>query len=402
MAVEFALALIALIAAIPAFFLSLQLFCSLGNARRAVPASDAAGAATLTVLVPAHNEATHLLTALESIGSQIDRRDRIVVVADNCSDDTATIAAGFGATVVVRDDPQRRGKGHALAYGLDHMRSAPPDFVAIVDADCQLEPGTLAQLQRKASQTGRPVQACYLMTNPPGASDLAGIPAFAFLVKNRIRPIGMMRLGLPVHLLGTGMVFPWHIIDGAEIDNGEIVEDMKLGADLVRAGLFPVYCPDTLVTSTFPGERDAALVQRRRWEHGHLGVALSCVPGLVVSGLRGLDIRKLGFALDLLIPPLALLMLVNLLLLLVFALMAAIGIGYSGMLILAAAMSCLGAALFLVWLRFGRTLVPPRIVLKIPAYIFGKIAIYAGLFGNREKKWVRTKRSPADENRPER
>ena len=401
MAAELILAIAALIVAIPAFFLALQLFCSLGKTARPAPVENGPPEGRLAILVPAHDEEAHLLATLESIGSQVERRDRIMVVADNCTDDTQAIAAQFGATVVVRDDPDRRGKGHALAFGLDHMRSDPADFVAIVDADCQLAPGTLSRLHHAAAQTGRPVQACYLMKNPPGASDIAGISEFAFAVKNMVRPLGMMRLGLPVHLVGTGMIFPWHIIESAEIDNGEIVEDMKLGADLVRAGLFPVFCPDTLVTSRFPAERDAALVQRRRWEHGHLGVALSCVPGLVMSGLRSLDYRKIGFALDLTVPPLALLVLVNLLLLLVFGLMAAFGLGYSAMLIVAAALFCLSAGLFLVWYRFGRTLVPPGTLLKIPAYIIGKIAIYLDLFGNREKKWIRTKRAPADDDRPE-
>src|SRR5262245_59099720 len=68
----------------------------------------------LAVLVPAHNESAGLLPALHVIQALLRAADRLLVVADNCSDDTAAIARAAGAEVAERNDLNRIGKGYAL------------------------------------------------------------------------------------------------------------------------------------------------------------------------------------------------------------------------------------------------------------------------------------------------
>ncbi|MFX5972557.1 glycosyltransferase, partial [Acinetobacter baumannii] len=75
----------------------------------------------VAILVPAHNESEGLRPTLIEINSQLGSGDRLVVVADNCTDDTATIAAAAGADVVVRHDLSRIGKGFALDAGVRHL-----------------------------------------------------------------------------------------------------------------------------------------------------------------------------------------------------------------------------------------------------------------------------------------
>src|ERR1700682_6274810 len=48
----------------------------------------------VAVLVPAHNESIGLLPTLADIKAQMRASDRLLVVADNCADDTAAVAAG--------------------------------------------------------------------------------------------------------------------------------------------------------------------------------------------------------------------------------------------------------------------------------------------------------------------
>jgi len=52
---------------------------------------------TVAVLIPAHDEAKGILATLNDIRPQIRPTDRLLVVADNCTDDTAAIAASGGA-----------------------------------------------------------------------------------------------------------------------------------------------------------------------------------------------------------------------------------------------------------------------------------------------------------------
>src|SRR5437762_2498433 len=77
--------------------------------------------------------------------------DRVLVVADNCTDATAAVAREHGVDVVDRFDETRRGKGFALDFGLralDEISSAPP-IVVMLDADCMLAPGALDALARQ-------------------------------------------------------------------------------------------------------------------------------------------------------------------------------------------------------------------------------------------------------------
>ena len=53
----------------------------------------------LTVLVPAHDEALTIAATLESLWGQTQAPGQVVVVADNCTDDTAEIAREHGAEV---------------------------------------------------------------------------------------------------------------------------------------------------------------------------------------------------------------------------------------------------------------------------------------------------------------
>src|SRR5690242_6164192 len=67
---------------------------------------------TLVVLIPAHNESGGLLAALSSLHGQLSPEDRVLVVADNCTDDTASVAKAGGVEVIERRDEARRGKSY--------------------------------------------------------------------------------------------------------------------------------------------------------------------------------------------------------------------------------------------------------------------------------------------------
>ena len=77
---------------------------------------------SIAVLMPAHNEEQNIEATLTRIKQRdLLPGDRLVVVADNCVDQTAMLAMRAGAEVIVRNDLTRRGKGFALAAGLDHL-----------------------------------------------------------------------------------------------------------------------------------------------------------------------------------------------------------------------------------------------------------------------------------------
>src|SRR4030081_161784 len=123
------------------------------------------------VLIPAHNEGAGILPTIRDIQAQLGPQDSILVVADNCTDDTAAIVRAAGVEVTVRADPARRGKGYALEFGVRHLRLNPPDVVVIMDADCRLGENALRHLSDSARDSGRPLMSLYSMLAPDKAAD---------------------------------------------------------------------------------------------------------------------------------------------------------------------------------------------------------------------------------------
>lgn len=353
--------------------------------------------ARVAVLIPAHNEESGICETLRSITPQLRPGDRVVVVADNCTDSTADLATGAGCEVVRRFDPTRRGKGYALDAGVRHLAESgeAPNVVIVFDADCIAQSGTVATLAQRTAETGRPVQCTYLMALPsiPPATN-AAVSALAVLVKNFVRPRGLSRLGLPCMLTGTGMAFPWDVIRGANLASDNIVEDMQFGIDLTLSGHAPVFCEEARVIGRLPSTTAAAQTQRRRWEHGHLLTLFRQAPRLLAGALRG-NVGALALLLDLCVPPLALLVIVTTLAALVAA--AAIPIVHTRPLpaiLLGSGLFSIALCVKLAWLRFGRRAMPIASVLGAPRYALAKVPLYATFVRRREKQWVRTERTP--------
>lgn len=346
----------------------------------------------VAVLVPAHNESAVIAATLEALRPQLQSSDRLLVVADNCSDDTAALARAAGAEVLERTDLERRGKGYALDYGVRHLESDPPEVLLIVDADCQVEARSIERLARMAVAAGRPVQALYLMGSPSGAGLKMRIAEFAWVVKNRVRPLGFHRLGLPCQLMGTGMAFCWVDIQTAELASGHIVEDLKLGLDLCRRGKSPLFCADAKVASVFPGTEEGARHQRTRWEHGHLGVIVSDAPKLLAEAIVSRNGHLLAMTLDMMVPPLALLaLLVTAVFSCSLVLFAVSGATVPGA-IAFTGMTLLLSAVLLAWAGFGRQVISLGNLAFAPLYAVLKVPLYLKFLVRRQVEWVRSKR----------
>jgi cellulose synthase/poly-beta-1,6-N-acetylglucosamine synthase-like glycosyltransferase len=384
----------AALAALPAAVIAVQCLAA-SLPRRARRPAAGAWRPRAAVLVPAHDEETTLPASLPAIIAQLAPDDRLVVVADNCTDASARIAAEHGAEVVVRDDPSRRGKGFALRAGLAHLAPDPPEVVIVVDADCRLEPGCLDLLVKETARRSRPVQGRYVMTAPRESRAAHSISAFAVLVKNRVRPLAMSRLGLPCLLTGSGSAFPWSALQAQTFEGDHLVEDMKLAVDLALAGFPPAFCDEARLSASLPERPAASLSQRRRWEHGHLETLIEQGPRLARAFLRTRNLALAAMMFDLCVPPLSLLALV------LSASLAAGGgwwlatgrgwplwIATTGVVLLA-------GGLMLAWARFARGELSLVKLLSAPAYVATKVPVYGGFVTARQRAWVRTDRGEA-------
>ena len=202
-------------------YLLLHLAAALRPARKFVGTGDASN---LVVLIPAHDEELSLGATLASLAAQDAPPAEIVVIADNCTDGTARIAREAGATVWERTDPQRRGKGYALAWAVERVLDITPRpnngepegkspviggkgvmTFAVLDADTQADPSFCRELCA-ALQSADAVQGRYGVLSPDDGWRV-GLMAAAFALVNHVRPLGADRLGGFVGLKGNGMGF---------------------------------------------------------------------------------------------------------------------------------------------------------------------------------------------------
>jgi cellulose synthase/poly-beta-1,6-N-acetylglucosamine synthase-like glycosyltransferase len=306
------------------------------------------------VLVPAHNEADFIGRCLETLHSQDYPPDlfEVAVIADNCTDATASIAASTGARVLVRDDPEAPGKGPALRWAMDQVlaQARPPDAVVVVDADTVAAPGLLGALATRLEAGADAVQGEYLAL-PDDDSPGATLRAAGFLLFHKVRFSGRAALGLPCNLVGNGMLFSRRLLEEMPWGAFTSAEDLEYSVDLRLAGFRPVYAHDASLRAPLPSSGRAASVQRLRWEGGRFHVVRTRLPKLVREIAVGRRWSLLDAAVDLAVPPLG-----------VLALVAAAGTAASSLLVISGAGP--------VWI------ILPWVVASasIPAFVLGGLA----------------------------
>lgn len=108
------------------------------------------GPVTITVLVPAHNEADRISATIEALKNQNDGPERIIVVADNCTDETPDLARAAGVEVFETQNNKFKKAG-GLNQALKDLlpRLGENDIVMIVDADTVLDQGFLSEARRR-------------------------------------------------------------------------------------------------------------------------------------------------------------------------------------------------------------------------------------------------------------
>ncbi|MGB3414616.1 MAG: glycosyltransferase family 2 protein, partial [Microbacteriaceae bacterium] len=176
---------------------------------------------TVTVLIPAHNEEASLPATLLSLRQQRVQPDRVLVVADNCTDGTVAIARQYGVEVFETVNNTDK-KGGALNQALKELLPdlGDNDTVLVMDADTQLSAGFL----EKAVQLFRGDRALMavggLFTGEDGGGMLGQFQRNEyFRYQREIR----RREGRVFVLTGTGTVFRSAALRGVAAARGGVL-----------------------------------------------------------------------------------------------------------------------------------------------------------------------------------
>jgi hypothetical protein len=361
--------------------------------RQTGSAPDALPPLRLVVLVPAHDERLTITDAVRSLTSceyPPDHRT-VIVIADNCGDETAQLAREAGAEVLERHDPMHPGKGEAVAWALTRLRAERPqiDAVVMMDADCIADPELLRACANALAAGAEAVQGAFLAANPDD-SQTAALRWAGYALMNRVRPAGRDALGLSCGLSGSGMAFTRAALERVPWQAFSVTEDKEQHLRLVESGVRVRFVSDAVVRSPMPTEQATAETQQMRWETGNVALARRWVPRLTLSATRERDAGAANAVWELLVPPLSLL--------------AACQLGAAGLGRLTHRRSLkwcssLGLASLVGYVTLGLAVARApvcvyRAMLGAPGLILRRLRQYAGLArGRGHQEWRRSARS---------
>lgn len=233
------------------------------------------------VIIPAHNEAASIAHTLRSLKQQTTPAKEVVVVCDNCTDQTAEIAAANGARVMTTVGNTDKKAG-ALNQALDCIlpQVARDDLILTMDADSQLSDDWIERAVQGISVSPRVGAVCGVFLGESGSGLIGQFQRNEYF--RYARQVGR-RNQTPV-LSGTGTLFRVRALREIARERGKrlpgrpgqcyttisITEDNEITLALKTIGwrCWSVQGCNTL-TEVMPTWADL-FRQRLRWQRGTL------------------------------------------------------------------------------------------------------------------------------------
>ncbi|MCR4348076.1 MAG: glycosyltransferase family 2 protein [Sulfuricaulis sp.] len=388
--------LILFVLALPATAVSLYLLLFTLLSRAPPAALRSSRRLRFDIVIPAHNEATVIESVIASL-RQLDwpaDNFRVLVVADNCTDSTATLARAAGAEVLERHDTKHRGKGHALDFAFQASQAHGWAYaVVVVDADTKVSPNLLEVFAARIENGAKAIQAHYEVLNAQ-VSWRTRLMTIALASFHRVRSRARERLQLSCGIRGNGWCITHRLLRQVPYRAYSLAEDIEYGIELGLAGFRVHYADEAHVAAMMVSGEQAASTQRQRWEDGRWQLIRSKTLPLLRAAMGSGGGVCLDLALDLLVLPLSYVA-VNVALLTVLAgvallwepsmeiwLWLGIGGGMSLLLYVLRGWQLSGVGL--------RGLVD---LLHAPFFVLWKVLLM--LRARRSAEWVRTKREPS-------
>lgn len=259
------------------------------------------------IVVPSHNEQDNIEATIESLGA-VDYPEsmrKIIVVADNCIDQTAEVARRSGAIVWERVDDLDKGKGYALHFAFDKiLQDGNYGAVVVVDADTVVSKNLLRSFDARLTNGEHAIQAEYGVRNVH-SSWRTKLMAIALGMFHRTRFLARERLGVSVGLRGNGMCFSTELLVKQPHTAFSVVEDVEYGIKIGLAGIRVAFAQDAKVLGEMVSSAKDSVSQRQRWEGGRLLLVKKYLPSLLKSAIKNQSALHWDLSLDIIVPPLS-------------------------------------------------------------------------------------------------
>jgi len=274
---------------------------------------------SFALVVAAHNEEAVIQPLVKNLFHLDYPKElySVFVVADNCTDQTASLARQAGASVYKRFNNEKRGKGYALESMFQRLfkMERQYDAVVIFDADNLVKRNFLNEMNSKLCQGDRIIQA-YLDSKNPLDNWVTNGFSVAFWVSNRLLQLSRYNIGFSNALGGTGMCISMDVLREVGWGAHSLTEDLEFSMKALTYGIKTTWAHDTAVYDEKPLTFAQSWRQRRRWAQGQVDVASRYLIILLVKGIRERKFIYIDAAIHLFQPALVMIaaffMLINL------------------------------------------------------------------------------------------
>ncbi len=274
-------------------------------ARRSAPVAPG-GPLRIAVVIPAHNEESSIGRTVRSVAALDYPRDltETFVIADNCTDTTASIARSLGATVLERFDDVKKGKGHALRWTFDQLLAREPrwDGFVVIDADSTASTNFLRVMDAHLRDGAGAIQASDMVERNLHSWS-SEITRLGFTLYNFSRPLGRTVIGGSAGLRGNGMCFSAPLLRKIPWNAYGVTEDLQYGLSILLEGEKVRFAADARITTTMPTIAANAESQRIRWEQGRGPVTEMFSGKLLAGAFTRFSYPLLDSWIDLVTPP---------------------------------------------------------------------------------------------------
>lgn len=252
------------------------------------------------LLVAAHNEEMVIGKIVESL-LEIDYPKEmydIFVIADNCNDNTASIAREHNVNVCERNVTDKRGKGYALEWMFDKIFKMDKkyDAIAIFDADNLVSKNFLKEMNYKLLQGYKVVQG-YIDSKNPHDSWITESYSIAFWSANRLFQLARANIGLSNQIGGTGFCMDTETLKKLGWGATCLTEDLEFSCKLILNGHKVGWAHDAIIYDEKPLTLKQSWNQRKRWMQGFADVASRFFSKLVKKAVKEKDFVALDCAL---------------------------------------------------------------------------------------------------------
>jgi len=241
------------------------------------------------VIIPAYNEEGVIGALVENCKELYYPKEMYdtFVVADNCTDNTAQVAAEAGATVWRRFNDQERGKGYALEWAFNRLYSLQKkyDAVVIIDADNLVSLNYLRIMNQRLLQGDKIIQG-YLDSKNPDDTWVTRSIHVGYVITNRFWQLAKYNLDLSCALGGTGMCIAVDVLRKFGWGANSLTEDLEFQMKALLNGFRVTWAHEAKVFDEKPLTMKQSMKQRQRWMQGHCTVAGRYLPKLLWQGIR--------------------------------------------------------------------------------------------------------------------